>query len=210
MKKILIPFLMLFTSLSFAVTPEVGVNFDKTLQAVSTDQKDKIEITELFWYGCIHCYQMDPMLSDWVKKLPKDVYFKRMPAIPRPDWTPMARAFYAMEALGVGEKLHMSVFDAVHKDRSLNPTDEKAILLWVILKSGLDRKKVEDAFNSFSMNASLNRAAQIFKASGATGVPTLMIDGRYITSSTMAGGNNEALQIADFIINNVRKDRNKK
>jgi len=210
MTKILIPFLMLFTSLSFAVTPEVGVNFDKTLQAVSTDQKDKIEITELFWYGCIHCYQMDPMLSDWVKKLPKDVYFKRMPAIPRPDWTPMARAFYAMEALGVGEKLHMSVFDAVHKDRSLNPTDEKAILLWVILKSGLDRKKVEDAFNSFSMNASLNRAAQIFKASGATGVPTLMIDGRYITSSTMAGGNNEALQIADFIINNVRKDRNKK
>jgi thiol:disulfide interchange protein DsbA len=210
MKKILIPFLMLFTSLSFAVTPEVGVNFDNTLQAVSTDQKDKIEITELFWYGCIHCYQMDPMLSDWVKKLPKDVYFKRIPAIPRPDWTPMARAFYAMEALGVGEKLHMSVFDAVHKDRSLNPTDEKAILLWVTLKSGLDRKKVEDAFNSFSMNASLNKAAQIFKVSGATGVPTLMIDGRYITSSTMAGGNNEALQIADFIINNVRKDRNKK
>ena len=151
MKKILIPFLMLFTSLSFAVTPEVGVNFDKTLQAVSTDQKDKIEITELFWYGCIHCYQMDPMLSDWVKKLPKDVYFKRIPAIPRPDWTPMARAFYAMEALGVGEKLHMSVFDAVHKDRSLNPTDEKAILLWVTLKSGLDRKKVEDAFNSFTI-----------------------------------------------------------
>jgi thiol:disulfide interchange protein DsbA len=104
----------------------------------------------------------------------------------------------------------MAIFEAVHKDRTLNPSDEKAILQWVTLKSGLDRKKVEDAFNSFSMNASLNKAAQVFKASGATGVPTLMIDGKYITSSTMAGGNNEALQIADFIINNVRKDRNKK
>ena len=86
MKKILFIFLMLFTSLSFAVAPEAGVNFDKTVQTVPTDNKDKIEVTELFWYGCIHCYQMDPMLSDWVKKLPKDVYFKRMPAIPRPDW----------------------------------------------------------------------------------------------------------------------------
>ncbi len=210
MKKILFTFLMLFTSLSFAVAPEAGVNFDKTIQTVPTDNKDKIEVTELFWYGCIHCYQMDPMLSDWVKKLPKDVYFKRMPAIPRPDWAPMARAFYAMETLGVAEKLHTAIFDAVHKERSLNPADEKAILQWLTLKSGLDRKKVEDAFNSFSMNASLNKAAQVFKASGATGVPTLMIDGKYITSSTMAGGNNEALQIADFIINNVRKDRNKK
>jgi len=179
---------MLFTSLSFAAAPEVGVNFDKTVQTVPTDNKDKIEVTELFWYGCIHCYQMDPILSDWVKKLPKDVYFKRMPAIPRPDWAPMARAFYAMETLGVADKLHTPLFDAVHKERSLNPGDEKAILQWVTLKSGLDRKKVEDAFNSFSMNASLNKAAQVFKASGATGVPTLMIDGKYITSSTMAGG----------------------
>ena len=72
MKKILITFLMLFSSLSFAIEPQVGVNFDKTVQVVPTDNKDKIEITELFWYGCIHCYQMDPMLSDWVKKLPKD------------------------------------------------------------------------------------------------------------------------------------------
>ncbi|MEY3830288.1 MAG: hypothetical protein RIS40_93, partial [Pseudomonadota bacterium] len=175
MKKILITFLMLFSSLSFAIEPQVGVNFDKTVQVVPTDNKDKIEITELFWYGCIHCYQMDPMLSDWVKKLPKDIYFKRMPAIPRPDWAPMARAFYAMETLGVADKLHIAIFDAVHKDRTLNPSDEKAILQWVTLKSGLDRKKVEDAFNSFSMNASLNKAAQVFRASGATGVPTLMI-----------------------------------
>jgi len=162
---------------------------------------------ELFWYGCIHCYEMDPMLSDWVKKLPKDVYFKRVPAIPRPEWAAMAKAFYAMETLGVSEKLHTSIFDAVHKEKKLNPADEKAILEWVTLKSGLDRKKVEEAFNSFSMNASMNRSVQIFRAAGATGVPSLVIDGKYITSSTMAGGNNEAIKLTDYIIANIRKDK---
>ena len=83
MKKILFTFLMLFTSISFAAAPEAGENFDKTVQVVPTDNKDKIEVTELFWYGCIHCYQMDPILNDWVKKLPKDVYFKRIPEIGR-------------------------------------------------------------------------------------------------------------------------------
>ena len=207
MKKILLSLLMFLSFSALAAEPQMGTNFDKTAQAIPTDNKNKIEVMELFWYGCIHCYQMDPILNEWVKKLPKDVYFKRVPAIPRPEWAPMARAFYAMETLGVSEKLHTSIFDAVHKDKTLNPADEKAILEWVTLKSGLDRKKVEEAFNSFSMNASLNRAAQMFRAAGATGVPSLVIDGKYITSSTMAGGNNEALKITDDIIANIRKDK---
>ena len=207
MKKILLSLLMFLSFSALAAEPQMGTNFDKTAQAIPTDNKNKIEVMELFWYGCIHCYQMDPILNEWVKKLPKDVYFKRVPAIPRPEWAPMARAFYAMETLGVSEKLHTSIFDAVHKDKTLNPADEKAILEWVTLKSGLDRKKVEEAFNSFSMNASLNRAAQMFRAAGATGVPSLVIDGKYITSSTMAGGNNEALKLADDIIANIRKDK---
>ncbi len=207
MKKILLSLLMFLSFSVLAAEPQMGSNFDKTAQVIPTDNKNKIEVMELFWYGCIHCYQMDPILNEWVKKLPKDVYFKRVPAIPRPEWAPMARAFYAMETLGVSEKLHTSIFDAVHKDKTLNPADEKAILEWVTLKSGLDRKKVEEAFNSFSMNASLNRAAQMFRAAGATGVPSLVIDGKYITSSTMAGGNNEALKLADDIIANIRKDK---
>ena len=207
MKKILLSLLMFLSFSALAAEPQMGTNFDKTAQTIPTDNKNKIEVMELFWYGCIHCYEMDPMLSDWVKKLPKDVYFKRVPAIPRPEWAAMARAFYAMEALGVSEKLHTAIFDAVHKEKTLNPADEKAILEWVTLKSGLDRKKVEEAFNSFSMNASMNRSVQIFLAAGATGVPSLVIDGKYITSSTMAGGNNEAIKLTDYIIANIRKDK---
>ena len=207
MKKILLTLLMFLSFSVFAAEPQIGANFEKTVQVMPTDNKNKIEVMELFWYGCIHCYQMDPMLNEWAKKLPKDVYFKRVPAIPRPEWAAMAKAFYAMETLGVSEKLHTSIFDAVHKEKKLNPSDEKAILEWVTLKSGLDRKKVEEAFNSFSMNASMNRSVQIFLAAGATGVPSLVIDGKYITSSTMAGGNNEAIKLTDYIIANIRKDK---
>ena len=121
----------------------------------------------------------------------------------------MAKAFYAMETLGVAEKLHTPLFDAINKNKTLNPTDEKAAIAWVTAQSGMDKLKVEQAFKSFTINTHLNRAAQIFRASGATGVPSLVIDGKYITSSTMAGGNEQALKTADYIIGNVRADKAK-
>lgn len=206
MKKIL-AVLMLLVSVHVMADPQAGTEFNQTTQVIPTDNPAKIEVMELFWYGCPHCYAIDPMLSAWVKKLPQDVYFKRVPGIPRPDWAPMAKAFYAMESLGITEKLHTQLFEAIHKQRVLRPDDEKGAIDWITDKSGLDRKKVEEAFNSFSTNTKMTRAAQLFRASGATGVPSLIIDGKYITSSTMAGGNQEALKVADFIINNVRKDK---
>ncbi|HYN54728.1 MAG TPA: thiol:disulfide interchange protein DsbA/DsbL, partial [Methylotenera sp.] len=167
------------------------------------------EVTELFWYGCIHCYQIDPILNAWVKKLPADVVFKRVPALPRPDWAPMAKAFYALEDLKLSEKLHIPLFEAIHKQKALNPSDEKATIDWITKRSGLDRSKVDETFKSFSMSNKLNHAAQFFRASGATGVPSLIIDGQYITSSTMSGGNEQALKTADYIIANVRADKAK-
>lgn len=196
-----------FAPFSMAETPQVGTNFDAVAQPIPTDNAAKIEVMEIFWYGCIHCYQMEAPLNAWVKKLPADVYFKRMPGLPNASWAPMAKAFYAMETLGVAEKLHTPLFDAVHKSKSLNPTDEKAVIAWVTQQSKMDTAKVESAFKSFTINTNLNRAAQVFRASGATGVPSLVIDGKYITSSTMNGGNEQALKVADYIIENVRKDK---
>src|SRR5690606_34925415 len=96
-----------------------------------------------------------------------------------------------------------------HKQKSLNPTDKKAALNWIVNNSGLDRKKVEDTFNSFTVNANLKRAAQVFRSSGATGVPSLVIDGKYITSGTMAGGNEQALQVTDYLVDTIRSTKNK-
>ena len=197
------------STLAMAEAPKIGAQFDAVAQPIATDNVAKIEVMEIFWYGCSHCYSMDAPLTAWVKKLPSDVYFKRMPGLPNTSWAPMAKAFYAMETLGVGEKLHTPLFDAIHKTKTLNPTDEKAAIAWVTAQSGMDKLKVEQAFKSFTINTSLNRAAQIFRASGATGVPSLVIDGKYITSSTMAGGNEQALKAADYIIGNVRADKAK-
>lgn len=207
MKKFLAILMLTLSTLAFADGPQLGEQFEAVAQPISTDNPAKIEVMEIFWYGCIHCYQMETPINAWAKKLPSDVYFKRVPGLPNPSWAPMAKAFYAMETLGVAEKLHTPLFDAIHKQKTLNPTDEKAAIDWVTKQSGLDKLKVEQAFKSFSTNTSLNRAAIIFRNSGATGVPSLIIEGKYITSSTMAGGNDSALKVADYIIGNIRSEK---
>ena len=207
MKKLLTALMLLVSTAVMAEAPQSGTEFSPTTQIIPTDNPAKIEVTELFWYGCPHCYALEPQLAAWVKTLPKDVVFKRVPGLPRPDWAPMAKAYYVMEALGLTEKLHSKLFDALHKQKAFLPNDERAPIDWITKESGLDHKKVEAEFNSFSMNTKLNQAAQIFRASGATGVPTLIIDGKYTTSVTMAGGNQEVFNVANYLIENIRKDK---
>jgi len=189
-----------------AAEPQSGTEYLPTQQAIPTENPAKIEVTELFWYGCPHCHQLEPQLAAWVKKLPKDVEFKRLPGIARPDWAAGAKAYYAMEALGVSEKLHGPLFEAIHKQRSVKPNDDAALIDWITKQGGLDRKKVEEAYNSFSVNTKMMRAMQVFRASGATSVPSLIVEGRYITSSTLAGGNNEALKTTEYLIEKVRAE----
>jgi len=207
MKKLLAALMLLASFNVLAADPQLGQDFDKTAEVINTDNPGKIEVTEVFWYGCIHCYHMDPILNAWVKKLPADVVFKRVPGLPNPSWAPMARAFYAMEDLKLSDKLHTALFDAINKERSLDPTNEAAAIDWMTKKSGLDKAKVEAAFKSFSMNNKLNQTANFFRASGATGVPSLIVNGQFITSSTMAGGNEQALKTVDFIIGNIRASK---
>ncbi len=207
MKKMLSALMLLASFNVLAADPQIGKDFDKTLQVIPSDNPNKIEVTEVFWYGCIHCYHMDPLLNAWVKKLPADVVFKRMPGLPQPAWAPMAKAFYAMDDLKLSDKLHTALFDAIHKEKVLDPTNEVAAIDWMTKKSGLDKSKVDAAFKSFSMNNKLNQAAQYFRATGATGVPSFIINGQFITSSTMAGGNEQALKTVDYIVGNIRADK---
>jgi|TARA_B100000795_G_scaffold262014_1_gene239415 thiol:disulfide interchange protein DsbA len=209
MKKIILVILITFSSFVFGVQPEPGVNFKTTKEAIPNESKNKIEVIELFWYGCVHCFNMDPYLDKWADTLPKDVTFKRIPAIPRKDWVESAKAYYALESLGVVNKLHEKLFDAIHKEKIFKHNDTKALINWIAMNGKLEKKDVKAAFNSFSMKAKLSRSFKIFKAAGATGVPTMIIDGKYFTSSTMAGGEQNAIDIMNFIIKNVRKDKAK-
>lgn len=198
---------LLLVSASAMAEPQSGVEYNPTQQLVPTENPAKIEVIELFWYGCPHCYVMETPMNAWVKKLPKDVEFHRVPGVPRPDWVPMAKAFYTLETLGLSEKLHSQLFEAIHKQRALKPDDEAGTVAWITAQSGLDRKKVEETFYSFSINTKVTRAMQVFRTSGATGVPTLIIDGKYLTSGTLAGGNEESLKVADYLIAKVRQEK---
>lgn len=206
MKAILAALLMLFTSVA-AAEPMQGEQYVQTQQAIPAQNPAKIEVIELFWYGCPHCYHLEPQLAEWVKKLPKDVQFVRVPGIARQEWVAGAKAYYAMEALGITEKLHAGLFDAIHKSKAIKPHDDAAIIDWITKQSGLDRKKVEEAYKGFSVNTKVMRAMQIFRASGATGVPALIVDGKYLTSVSMAGGNSEVLRVADALIARARTER---
>ncbi|MFJ5446615.1 thiol:disulfide interchange protein DsbA/DsbL [Methylobacillus methanolivorans] len=206
MKKLLAA-LMLLVSATAMAEPQLGNDFNQTAKTIKTDNPAKIEVLEIFWYGCPHCYHLESSLATWVKKLPQDVYFKRVPGVPRPDWAPAGKAFYALEALNLTDKLHTQLFDAIHKARNVNPASEAQLIDWITKQGGQDRTKVEEAFKSFSTNNNIVRAMNVFRDSGATGVPALVIDGRYITSSSMAGGNQNVLQVADYLIENVRKEK---
>jgi protein dithiol oxidoreductase (disulfide-forming) len=210
MKSLLASLLMLVAStLSLADTqpvPKAGTEYVATAQTMPTENPSKIEVIELFWYGCPHCYHLEPALNAWLKKLPKDVDFKRVPGLARPDWVPMAKAYYTMDALGITEKLHSALFDAIHKQKALNPSDEVAAINWITKESGLDHKKVEDTYRSFSVTTKISRAYQVFQSSGATGVPTFIVQGRYLTSGTLAGGPDEALKVTDYLIEKARME----
>ena len=209
MKKYILLLALLLSSTTFAVEPKFNDNFKQTKNEIETSSPGKIEVLELFWYGCIHCYSMDPYLDKWADSLPDDVVFKRVPAIPRKSWVPGAKAYFALETLGLEGKLHEKLFDAIHKEKSVDPNNEAALISWVTLNGKLDEKEVKAAFNSFSIDTKLKKSYKIFKEAGATGVPTIIIDGNYMTSSTMAGGEKNAIDITNYIIENIRNDRKK-
>ena len=209
MKKYILLLSLLLSGLACAVEPKFNENFKQTKNKIETSSPGEIEVIELFWYGCIHCYTMDPYLDKWAEALPDDVVFKRVPAIPRKSWVPGAKAYYALETLGLEKQLHKKLFDAIHKEKDLDPNNEKALIDWVTLNGKLDKKEVKSAFNSFAIDTKLKKSYKIFKEAGATGVPTIIIDGNYMTSSTMAGGEQNAIDITNYIIENIRNDQKK-
>jgi thiol:disulfide interchange protein DsbA len=143
----------------------------------------KIEVLELFWYGCIHCYNLEPALETWLKKLPSDVQFRRMPAIFNNQQMALdASIFYAFEALGVLNKLHRPFFDAIHRDR-LRTSDSQALAEW-LRKNGVDPKKFDETLKSFGVQSKTKRAAQLTGAYKIDGTPAMAVNGRYTVNAS--------------------------
>lgn len=154
---------------------------------------NKIEVTEFFWYGCPHCFDFEPVLAAWVRKLPADVSFRRVPTIfPNNKWMPGARLYYTLEAMNLLEKLHSEVFKAIHVERQ-RLDDEKVLFEWVA-KKGVDAKKFSETWSSFGVQSRVQQARELTQAAGLTGVPAVMVHGRYLA---LTPGNYEEL-VADI------------
>lgn len=174
-----------------------------------TEARDRIEVTEFFWYGCPHCYDFEPILSQWLKKLPQGAVFRRIPAIyPGGRWAPAAKLFYALETVGEAERLHGQLFDAIHVDR-MNYTREADVTDW-LEKKGVDRKKFSEAYNSPAVKAKVERSLQLTEAYRVSGVPMIVIAGKYQTSNTLVGSFGALPVIMDELIAKAAAEQGKK
>lgn len=165
----------------------------------------KVEVVEFFWYSCPHCNAFEPTLSAWAQKMPKDVVLRRVPVAFRDDFVPQQRLYYALEAMGLVEKLHVKVFAAIHGEK-INLTTGEAITEWMG-RQGVDKAKFVEQYNSFSVVTKAGRASKLQNAYKVEGVPAMGVAGRFYTDGSMAGSMERALQVVDTLVADVRSGR---
>jgi len=170
----------------------------------ATEGGGKIEVIEFFWYGCPHCYTLEPEVAAWVKKAPKDVVFKRVPASPSPAWEEGARIYYTLEAMGLIDQYHQKVFDTIHKD-NVNLQNKRLREEW-LAKNGIDVAKYNEAEKSFSVASKLARAKQMTQAYKVDGVPRVVVNGKYYTAGEIAGGYNRVFPVVDQLVEMSRRE----
>ncbi len=163
----------------------------------------KVEVVEFFWYECPHCNDFEPLLEAWVKRLPADVAFRRVPVGFTARHQVAQKAYYALEESGQLEALHGRIFAAIHLQGKRLLT-EKAYADFVAANGG-DAAKFSDAFRGFSVNTKANRAQQLVDAYKIDGVPALGIQGRYYTAASLAGGHEAALRVTEYLIGKSRQ-----
>jgi len=165
----------------------------------------KIEVLEFFWYGCPHCYTLEPSIEAWTKKLPGDVQFRRIPAVFNERWGHDAAIFYTFEALGVLNKLHRPFFDAIHRDR-LRTDDQQALTQW-LQKNGVDSNRFYDTLKSFGVQTRVRRATQLTVAYRVDGTPAMAVQGRYSVSAEQGRSHQGMIETVDYLVDLARKQK---
>ncbi len=185
-----------------AAEPAEGRDYIRLQQPVPIAVPGKVEVIEFFGYWCPHCNAFEPKLEAWVRKLPADVNFRRVPVAWQPAHEPFQRLYFALEALGLGGAIHQKVFDAVHVQHLRLDTD--AGVAAFASANGIDKVKLLDAMKGFSVASKVRMANQLFAAYHLDGVPTLTVNGRFVTSPELAHGEDQALLVCDALIRKSR------
>jgi thiol:disulfide interchange protein DsbA len=175
----------------------------KAPQPVETGKK--IEVIEFFSYGCPHCSDLEPFMQTWLKTLPADVQFRRVPVMFQDRWVPLAKVYYTLDALGDETRLSPEVFVALH-GRGMSLWQDKTFFDWAA-EHGIDRKKVEDMYNSFGIGGKVNRARGLAGAYQIQSVPLVVVDGKFVTNRVSS--HREMPAVIDALIVKARAERPK-
>ena len=175
------------------------------VQPVETGER--IEVIDFFWYGCPYCNDLQPALEEWLKRKPDDVALRRVPAILRDSWAPHARIYYALELLGEVERLHLKVYEGYHVEQ-LHMSKPEVMEQWAA-KHGIERQRWLDAYFSPETDAHIARACQATKRYDVQGTPSLVVDGRYLTSSSMTSTVRGVVTVLEDLVRVARQSRSK-
>ncbi|MDN3556083.1 thiol:disulfide interchange protein DsbA/DsbL [Halomonas maura] len=194
------------STLASAANLVEGEHYTTLDEPVKTQvEEGKIEVTEAFWYGCPHCYNLEEPLNAWVAELPEDVVFQRMPATMGGAWNQHATAFYAAKQLGIQEDLHDDFFDAYHEQgQRLTEVEDIAAFF---SDYGVSEEEASEALTSFGVKSQVNQAHARMRNMQLMGVPALIVDGRYVVTPSTAGSLDNMPQIAGALVDKVREER---
>ena len=180
-----------------------GVHYEAIDIPVKTglegEQPLKVEVVEVFSYMCIHCYSFDPLLKLWEQNKAEQAVFNRLPAVFSADWELMARAFYTAEILDVSEQMHEPLFEAIHKQPK-NLRDEDIMAALFLEHAEIPAAEFTESFNSFFVRSRVMQARAKGRAYGITGVPVMIVNGKYRVGGRMAGSNEAMLDVVDFLV----------
>ena len=197
LKKIIkISFLILVFFSSLVKAEAVG--YETLSPAQPTQNPAKIEIIEFFWYGCPHCYAFEPLLEKWKKNLPANVEFIRLPAAFNELWSKHAKAYYTAEALGMIDKIHTDFFEAIQNGKE--KLDTEATLAAFFAAHGVTESQFKEAYNSFAVDSKMRQAPLMASRYGITGVPAIIVNGKYKTNGTLAGSHEKMIEVMDKLI----------
>jgi len=179
--------------------PRLGIDYEILPAPQPTYGQGKIEVAEVFSYACIHCAQFQPVVDEWLKKLPKDVRYEYVPAVFQEVWENFARAYFAAKVLGIQEQTHDAVFKAVHIDHTVKTPSLEGIADWYATQ-GVDRTKFLDTMNSFGVTSMVNRAKQFALRTGVDGTPTIIVAGKYRVNVNSERGFDGMLATVDYLL----------
>lgn len=181
-----------------ADTIEAGKQYVELASPVPVSKPGQIEVVELFWYGCPHCYQFESTINPWAEQLPEDVNFVRIPALFGGVWNAHGQMFITLENMQVEHKVHTAVFEAIHKQGKKLATPEE--MAEFLATQGIDQAAFLKTYNSFGVKSQMEKAKKLAMAYQISGVPVLIVNGKYRFDLGSSGGPQQTLQVADHLI----------